>query len=74
MAPKSQKQIDHERLLERLQLCSLVVQEVHLHLEKPNDPEQKADILLAVEDLTGEILDLLKTTKLYVWGSDELLS
>jgi hypothetical protein len=74
MAPKSQQQLDHERLLERLQLCSLVVQEVHLHLEKPQDPEKKADILLAVEDLTGEILDLLKTTKHYVWGSDDLLS
>jgi hypothetical protein len=74
MAPKSQQQLDHERLLERLQLCSLVVQEVHLHLEKPQDPEKKADILLAVEDLTGEILDLLKTTKYYVWGSDDLLS
>jgi hypothetical protein len=74
MAPKSQQQLDHERLLERLQLCSLVVQEVHLHLEKPQDPEKKADILLAVEDLTGEILDLLKTTKLYVWGSEDLLS
>jgi hypothetical protein len=74
MAPKSQQQLDHERLLERLQLCSLVVQEVHLHLEKPQDPEKKADILLAVEDLTGEILDLLKTTKYYVWGSEDLLS
>ena len=59
------------RLLERLQLCTEVVQEVHLLLEQPTDPDDKADLLLTVEALTFETLDLLSTTKSYVWGEDE---
>lgn len=67
----SSERITHARILERIALCSLVIEEVHLHLEQPTDPEDKADILLAVEDLTAETLDLLKTTRLYVWGPEE---
>jgi hypothetical protein len=59
-----------ERLLERLQLCTEVIQEVHYLLEKPNDADEKADLLIAVEALTFETIDLLQTTKAYVWGDD----
>lgn len=57
-----------EAALERLTLCTLTVQQAHYELEPPQDPEHKADLLLAVEGLTYEVLDLLKTTKAYVWG------
>jgi hypothetical protein len=60
-----------EIALENLSLCTLAVQNAHYNIEPPTDPEQKADLLLAVEDLTSEVLDLLKTTKIYVWGEDE---
>jgi hypothetical protein len=57
-----------ERLLERLQLCTEVIQEVHYLLEEPKEPDDKADLLIAVEALTFETIDLLQTTKHYVWG------
>ena len=60
-----------ERTLERLQLCQEVVQEVHFELEPPTSPDAKADILLAVEALTRDVLDLMKTTQVYVWGEPE---
>lgn len=57
--------------LRRLELCSYAVQEVHTELEQPSDPEHKADLLLATENLAYEVLDLLNTAKLYAWGPDE---
>jgi hypothetical protein len=60
-----------EAALERLSLCTLTVQQAHYELEAPTNPEEKADLLLAVEGLTYEVLDLLKTTKSYVWGLDD---
>jgi hypothetical protein len=56
--------------LRRLELCAYAVQEVHTEVEAPTDPEHKADLLLATENLTYEVLDLLKTVKLYAWGPD----
>lgn len=56
--------------LRRLELCTYAVQEIHTELENPDDPEHKADILLATENLAYEVLDLLNTAKLYAWGSD----
>ena len=57
--------------LRRLELCSYAVQEVHTELEQPSDPEHKADLLLATENLAYEVLDLLNTAKLYAWGPEE---
>lgn len=34
------------------------------------DPEHKADLLLATENLTYEVLDLLRTVKTYAWGPE----
>lgn len=56
--------------LRRLQLCAYAVQEIHTEVEAPTDPEHKADLLLATENLTYEVLDLLKTVKLYAWGAE----
>ncbi len=58
------------RILDRVELCVEVIQEAHLELEQPTDPDEKADLLIAVEALTYEVLDLLQTTKTYVWGPE----
>lgn len=41
-----------------------------MEVQAPTDPEQKADLLLATENLTYEVLDLLKTVKHYAWGPE----
>jgi hypothetical protein len=56
--------------LRRLELCAYAVQEVHTEVQEPTDPEHKADLLLATENLTYEVLDLLQTVKYYAWGPD----
>ena len=59
------------RALDRIELCTYAIQEAHLEVEYPSDPELKADLLLAVERLTGEAVDLLQTARLYAWGPDD---
>lgn len=54
--------------LRRLELCAYAVQEIHEEIEQPDDPESKADILLATEKLVSETLDLYGTVRRYVWG------
>lgn len=56
--------------LRRLELCAYAVQEIHTEVEPPMDPEHKADLLLATENLTYEVLDLLRTVKTYAWGPE----
>ena len=56
--------------LRRLQLCAYAVQEIHTEVEEPADPDHKADLLLATENLTYEVLDLLRTVKYYAWGPE----
>lgn len=56
--------------LRRLELCAYAVQEIHTEVEQPTDPEHKADLLLATENLTYEVLDLLRTVKTYAWGPE----
>jgi len=60
-----------KRALDRLQLCSYTIQEAHYELEAPENPEHKADLLIAAENLAYEAIDLLKTVKLYVWGLED---
>ena len=61
------------RLLEKIALCTEVIQEIHYKLESDmiKDPERKADMLIAIEGLTFESLDLLSTTKYFVWGPED---
>lgn len=58
------------RALERIELCTFAIQEAHYEVEQPQDPERKADLLIAVENLAFEAMDLLQTTKLFVWGPE----
>lgn len=60
-----------ETALRRLELCSYAVQELHMQLEQPDNPERKADLILATEQLVGETLDLYKTVRYFVWGQEE---
>ena len=60
-----------ETALRRLELCSYAVPELHMQLEQPENPERKADLILATEQLVGETLDLYKTVRYYVWGQEE---
>lgn len=59
-----------EVALRRLELCAYAVQEIHLEIDQPQDPEQKADLILATEKLVAETVDLYQTVRLYVWGPD----
>jgi hypothetical protein len=59
-----------ERALHRLTLCQYAVQETHYELDSPEDPEHKADLLLATEALTIEVVDLLHTVRRMAWGKD----
>ena len=60
-----------DAIIDRLNVITLNVVDTHMRLEKPETPEDKADLLISVEKLTGEILELLTTTKRYVWGESE---
>jgi len=56
--------------LRRLELCTYAVQEIHIELDQPQDPESKADLILATEKLVSETVDLYQTVREYVWGHD----
>lgn len=57
--------------LRRLELCTYAVQEIHLELNQPEDPESKADLILATEKLVAETFDLYQTVRVYVWGEED---
>ena len=57
--------------LRRLELCSYAVSEIHLQLQRPDNPEEKADLILQTESLVAETLDLYQTVRRYVWGDNE---
>ena len=57
-----------EKELERLFLCKEVVKEVHSELEIPTDADAKADLLIAIEELTIEVFRLRNVINDEVWG------
>lgn len=67
-APQPDTRSPLQRALERLTLCQYAVQETHYELDSPTDPEHKADLLLATEALTIEVVDLLHTVRKMAWG------
>lgn len=69
--PERFPQTSLDAALRRLELCTYAVQEIHTELDQPQDPEAKADLILATEKLVGEIIDLYQTVKVYVWGHPE---
>ena len=59
-----------EVVLDQITLCSEFIQDIHNHLEQPETPDEKADLLIAVENLNKDIYKLLYTTKNLVWGEE----
>lgn len=70
MASEQYPQVALSTALRRLDLCTYAIQEIHTELDQPQDPDAKADLILATEKLVGEVVDLYQTVKLYVWGED----
>jgi hypothetical protein len=52
----------------RLRLCFHAIEEVKRQLLEPIYPDQKADLLLATEDLCLASYELLEQTRGLVWG------
>jgi hypothetical protein len=42
-----------------------------MELDAPQDPDSKADLILATEKLVSETFDLYQTVRTYVWGDEE---
>jgi len=55
----------------RLKLCFYAVEEVKKTLLEPIYPDQKADLLLASEDLCLATYELLELTRGLVWGESK---
>ncbi len=43
-----------------------------MEVEQPQDPDAKADLLLATEKVVSEVFDLYETVRRYVWGAEVL--
>jgi hypothetical protein len=55
----------------RLRLCFFAIEEVKKGLLDPIYPDQKADLILATEDLCLASYELLEQTRHLVWGDSE---
>lgn len=55
----------------RLKLCFHAIEEVKLTLLEPIHADQKADLLLATEDLCIATYELLELTRGLIWGDSE---
>jgi len=71
MASERLPQTSMKTALRRLELCAYAVQEIHMVLDEPQDPEHKADLIIATEKLVSETIDLYATVRRYVWGEAE---
>lgn len=71
MASERMPQASIETALRRLELCAYAIQEIHTELDEPDDPEAKADLILATERLVSETIDFYATVRRYVWGETE---
>lgn len=54
-------------ILDRLALAEMVLEEVRETFETPDDPEKRADLLLAVEDVAIAIAKLHRSVDEAVW-------
>jgi hypothetical protein len=56
--------------LSRIELCTSVLLKVQEQLLDPLYPEDKADLLLATEELAKAVYDLLGEVRVHVWGAE----
>lgn len=68
MASERLPQTSQSTALRRLELCAYALNEIHMEVEQPQDPDAKADLLLATEKVVSEVFDLYETVRRYVWG------
>jgi hypothetical protein len=59
-----------QRVVDRLILCSEVISKTHQDFVVPESAEEKADILLSVDDLTRSIMRLRKAVLDEVWPGE----
>jgi hypothetical protein len=59
-----------EENLQMVQILALAADELHDNLIDPIDPESRADLLLAAEDLVMEVQRLYKKVYGLVWHSE----
>jgi hypothetical protein len=63
---------EHAEILNKIALCSLVVEEIKSQYEVTPDPDQRADLLIAVEGLAADIADLVFDVRDSVWNNSKL--
>jgi hypothetical protein len=51
----------------RLGACAFTLKTVRDELIEPNDPELRADVLLAAEDLMSEVISLVIDLRVMTW-------
>jgi hypothetical protein len=56
-------------ILNKIILCTLVVDEITNEFEVTSDPDQRADLLLAVEQLGGDVAELVFKVRDAVWNT-----
>ena len=61
-----EKQMVHTAV-QRLDACTFTVSKIHSQLIDPEDPERRADLLLASERLMAEVLDLVSDLRMITW-------
>lgn len=59
-----------EANLRRIKLANDVLTDVHRNIVDPLDSEEKANLLLATEDLAETVYDLIKVVREVVWSDD----
>jgi len=60
----------HETNLYRLYLCSTGLKEIKTTLVSPSDPDDKADLILAAEDVLNKAIELYQAAYKAVWNED----
>lgn len=53
--------------LRQVRLCALVIEEVNRDVTKPESVDDKADLLIAVENLAAEVFKLIEQSRSLVW-------
>jgi hypothetical protein len=63
---------ESSEILNKLALCSLVIEEIKNQFEVTPDPDQRADLLLAVEELGSDVAELVFEVRDAVWNTPTL--
>jgi hypothetical protein len=66
------EEFDPKEILNKIDLCSIVIDEIRVQYEVTPDPDQRADLLLAVEELAGSVAELVFEVRDAVWNTPTL--